>query len=128
MNEQSLCMVCMGAETPAGICPACGFDEAAAVQSQYPLALRPRTVLRDQYLVGRILGHGGFGITYLGWDRNLAMKLGIKEYLPSGMATRASDKVTVSPHTGETGAFFQYGLEKFLDEGRALARFQGHPG
>ena len=52
------------------------------------LQLKPRTVLRDQYLIWRALGHGGFGITYLAWDTNLEARLAVKEYMPNGVAGR----------------------------------------
>jgi hypothetical protein len=62
-------------------CPECGWS--VGNQEESPFYLRPGTALHHgQYCIGRVLGHGGFGITYLGWDDNLALKLAIKEYLP----------------------------------------------
>ena len=81
-----------------------------------------------QYVIGRVLGHGGFGITYLGWDQDLELKVAIKEYFPSQLASRASDTVSVSVHSGSAGERFEQHLQKFLDEGKALARFNDNPG
>jgi serine/threonine protein kinase len=93
-----------------------------------PFQLQPRTVLNDQYLVGRALGAGGFAITYLAWDQRLARRVAIKEYMPSGLASRSGQNSQVIAHTGQSKQDFQYGLERFLDEARIVARFQEHPG
>jgi serine/threonine protein kinase/tetratricopeptide (TPR) repeat protein len=89
--------------------------------------LRPRTELHGQYLIGKVLGHGGFGVTYLGWDLNLARKIAIKEYLPSGVAVRTGANSEVIPFSGDSRKDFEYGLERYLDEARTVARFQTHP-
>jgi serine/threonine protein kinase len=126
METTELCMGCMEPRGSAEVCPNCGWREDQAPDS--PLYLRQRTLLQEQYLVGRVLGHGGFGITYLGWDVNLALKLAVKEYLPSNVATRAPGSSKVTAYTSRTTQDYQWGLEKFLDEARVLARFQNHPG
>lgn len=126
MDPERLCMGCMGDRGAGSVCPACSHVEGRGPDT--PLYLPPRTLLREQYLIGRVLGHGGFGVTYLGWDLNLNLKLAIKEYLPSDLATRSTSSPTVTPYSGESKQYFEYGLGKFLDEGRALARFQNHPG
>ncbi len=110
----------------ARVCPDCGFDESAYPKTGVQLPLR--TVLNDQYVVGRALGAGGFAITYLAWDVRLARRVAIKEYMPSGLASRSGATSQVMPHTGVSGQDFQYGLERFLDEARMVAQFQEHPG
>ena len=69
--------------------------------------------------------HGGFGITYLGWNVTLDIPVAIKEYLPADLATREQD-LSVVPQSSRVASDFQWGLERFLDEARTLARFQ-HP-
>jgi serine/threonine protein kinase len=118
-------MGCMEERGPGPVCEKCRFDNAAEPSSA--LYLRPRTELQGQYLVGRVLGHGGFGITYLGWDLNLERKVAIKEYLPGGVAVRASVGSEVAPASGDLRNDFEYGLERYLDEARTVARFQAHP-
>jgi serine/threonine protein kinase len=120
-----ICMGCMNDRGTATICPTCGFDETSP--PSVPLQLAPRSLLNDQYLVGRALGAGGFAITYLGWDIRLARRIAIKEYMPSGMASRSIDTSQVVPH-GSAKDDFNYGLERFLDEARMVAQFEGHPG
>lgn len=121
-----LCMGCMNDRGANAICLTCGYDEAGP--PSVPFQLAPRSVLNDQYLVGRPLGAGGFAITYLGWDIRLARRIAIKEYMPSGMASRSLDSSLVVPHGGSAKDDFNYGLERFLDEARMVAQFDGHPG
>ncbi len=78
-----------------------------------------------EYRIERCLGSGGFGITYSAVDEHLNRRVAIKEYLPKSLAIRdANDRVTVA--TAEDEADFRWGLDRFLDEARALARFD-HP-
>jgi serine/threonine protein kinase len=119
-------MGCMSDRGTATVCPNCGFDEAGPPTVPFQLPLR--SLLNDQYMVGRALGAGGFAITYLGWDMRLARRVAIKEYMPSGMASRSTDTSEVVPHGGPSREDFNYGLERFLEEARMVAQFEGHPG
>ena len=121
---ENLCMGCMEA-AGSRVCPLCGW--AADTDAASLFHLRPRTVLDGRYLLGRVLGAGGFGITYLGWDLNLGVKLAIKEYFPSAFGARGADRTTVVPSTTQSRTIFDQGLTRFLEEGRALAKFQGNP-
>ena len=120
-----ICPACFLETFNNGTCSSCGFDEN---EPQSPLMLPPGTALMNgQYLVGKILGKpGGFGITYLGWDSQLATFVAVKEYLPRDVAGRHFDRLTVSAHTREDAEHFRYGLEQFLHEARTLAQFD-HP-
>jgi serine/threonine protein kinase len=92
------------------------------------LYLNPGTVVNPPYQVARVLGYGGFGITYLGWDANLQIKVAIKEYMPREFAGRDPQTGHVLANAGEAGVQFSAGLNRFLDEARTLAKFQQHPG
>ena len=74
-------------ETPEGPCPYCGFDLEDNAR-KFPTALPAGTVLNNRYIVGRVLGQGGFGITYIGMDLVLERKVSIKEYFPTGKVGR----------------------------------------
>ncbi len=121
----NLCLGCMEEKDASPYCPRCGSKEGAAPKSL--LHLFPGTVLQGKYLIGRVLGQGGFGITYLAWDKTLNIKLAIKEYLPQQMATRVTGSGTVIVHNDSHLEHFNYGLSKFIEEARILARFNEHP-
>jgi serine/threonine protein kinase len=78
----------------------------------------------DSFEIGRVLGIGGFGITYKGYDHTLSCDVAIKEYLPSNVALRAGDGITVAPKSDQDQEVYSYGLNRFLDEARILAKFK----
>jgi len=81
----------------------------------------------NEYQIERALGGGGFGITYLARDSNLQLPVAIKEYFPSDLVTRSPDmSVQVRGGNEEHAGQYDWGLERFLDEARALATFR-HP-
>lgn len=79
----------------------------------------------EGYRIERVLGVGGFGITYLGRDKAIGKAVAIKEYLPNEFAIRAEGS-TVLPKSGADRDDYDWGLERFLDEARTLAAFD-HP-
>ena len=87
-------------------------------------SLPPGTKLHE-YVIERVLGHGGFGITYLARDTHLDKRVAIKEYLPTDLAARAPDQ-TVTVRSPDTSEAFKWGLESFIKEARVLAKFS-HP-
>ncbi|MBU5679197.1 serine/threonine-protein kinase [Blautia sp. MSJ-9] len=81
------CFGCMQKlERPDEICPHCGFDINQDDEERF--ALRPGTILQGRYVVGKVLGKGGFGITYIGYDMSLDIRVAIKEYYPEGFVGR----------------------------------------
>ena len=122
---KDLCYNCFQErETKEGPCPYCGFD-LAENERKFPVALRAGTVLNDRYIVGRVLGQGGFGITYLALDTQLNAKVAIKEFMPNDIATRIGTTVSVAMDTKSEE--FAYGAERFQEEARTLAKFIGNP-
>ena len=89
---------------------------------QQPFNALPQGHRLQEYELVRVLGVGDFGITYLGTDHNLKKAVAIKEYLPSDFATRTTNH-SVVPQAGDVRGDFQWGLGRFLDEARTLARF-----
>ena len=125
-TTQHLCYNCFSQrENPEGPCPYCGFDLEENAK-KFPVALRAGTLLNDRYIVGRVLGQGGFGITYLAYDTQLQTKVAVKEYMPNDIATRI-EGATVSVAMDTKKDDFTYGAERFQEEARTLAKFIGHP-
>ena len=93
-------------------------------EAAYPDAL-PALSRLHWYVVERVLGQGGFGITYLARDTNLDQPVAIKEYLPVDVAARMGD-ATIRSRSEELRDRYRWGLERFIQEARTLARFD-HP-
>ena len=109
----------------ATVCPSCGYN-ASAQTGKFPMALPPGTVLNGRYILGRVLGQGGFGITYVAQDHKTGSLVAVKEYFPDTMAAR-TDGHSVSAYTGQREENFLYGKECFLNEAKTLAEFIGNP-
>ncbi|MFZ0746423.1 MAG: FHA domain-containing serine/threonine-protein kinase [Terracidiphilus sp.] len=124
MNPDLLCMGCMANTNGVGVCPNCEYVNHAPAESSVQLA--PRTILNGKYVLGRALGQGGFGITYLAYDLEENRKLAIKEYFPAIISTRAQDRLTLAPLSNRNRQDLEYGLNKFYEEGQALYRFRDH--
>ncbi len=76
------------------VCPHCGHVEGTEVEEA--VHMEPGTSLADRYIIGKVLGYGGFGVTYIGWDKLLEQKVAIKEYLPSEFSTRMPGDPTLT--------------------------------
>ena len=121
------CMGCMELyEDEFSICPHCGYVEV--FYSEEPIHMLPGTILYDRYIIGRVLGFGGFGVTYIAWDGKLEQKVAIKEYLPSEFSTRMPGQTRITVFNGEKTQQFYDGLHKFVDEAKRLAKFQNESG
>ena len=117
--QVNLCFGCME-PTDSYPCPRCGYTPGGKGAEW---ALQPGSILNGKYMVGRILGQGGFGITYIGWDIALEKKVAIKEYYPSGQVGRTPGANTLSWYTSESAALArQTGLEMFLKEARKMSK------
>jgi len=93
------------------------------MSEKFPLALNEGAVLAGQYIIEKVLGQGGFGITYKAKDYKTGQSVAIKEFFPEVLATR--DRTTVIPFTGEKGENYEYGKACFLQEAETLAQFIG---
>ena len=125
--EVNRCFKCMEEHVGDGACPHCGFDVKSYMPELYQL--KPGTILAGKYLLGTVLGEGGFGISYVGWDLNLDCKVAIKEYYPRNYVTRqATYSPTVTALSGNNMENYEKGKRQFVDEARRLAKFDHMPG
>ena len=89
----------------------------------HELALPTGTKI-DCFEIRTVLGTGGFGITYGAYDSRLERRVAIKEYFPSGLAYRSANGTTLHLAAQTDGDAYEYGLKRFLEEGRVLAKFR----
>lgn len=109
-----------------GICPHCGREKAG--QLTWSKALAPGTILNNKILIGNILGKGGYGITYIGYDMLLEYRVAVKEFFPDEMVDRAEDGRTVLVLDEVNGEEYQRETTAYLREARVLAEFSKFPG
>ena len=120
--DDGRCPNCFAKKGEAGTCPECDYVEGSTPDS--PVHLPPGTWLLGRYRTGRLLGQGGFGATYLGWDDRLQIRVAVKEYFPTHLVARQSGGNGMTPFTAEHSKTFAKGISKFLEEARTLARLR----
>ena len=120
------CYSCMHKlESPNDRCPNCGLDNEASAKSQAAHALPCGYLLHGKYVVGSLLGQGGFGVTYIGWDLALETRVCIKEYFPSGAAMRnTAQSTTVTWSGGGSAEELKRGRDSFIKEARKAVKLR----
>ena len=108
-----------------GVCPYCGYTEGQPPKELYMLFAG--TVLQSRYIVGKVLGFGGFGITYKAYDTKLERMVAIKEYYPAGLVYRTPGTKDVVVFKGKRYKDYADGLKRFLDEARNATKFLDNP-
>lgn len=115
------CMGCMNDYNEKyDVCPHCGFILGEVSDESYHL--QPGTIINNKYIAGKVLGFGGFGVTYIGWDAVLEKKIAIKEYFPNEFCTRVHGQEKVSIYSGDKQEQFLAGKEKFISESKCLSK------
>ena len=123
MDINKLCPYCMSEVNKESntTCPHCKCDFSKALELHHQL--KPYTILAGKYLVGGVLGEGGFGITYLGFDLNLEIRVAIKEFYPNGYASRESQNTNaLTAYSGKNMDIVYKWRDNFLKEARSLAK------
>ena len=128
MNYENLCIFCMREKNSQDeICPYCGNSNETYKKSEY--ALPPFTILNGRYLVGKTIGAGGFGITYLAMDLVLERRVAIKEFfMNDAMYRTKAYAVTVSTINRAQEEMYRASREKFEREAKILAHLNNMPG
>lgn len=119
---QNICGNCFSA-MKGNKCPHCGYTREQTYREHDILSVG--TVLMNRYVVGKLLGRGGFGITYLAYDTKAERAVAVKEYYPDGTAVRTDDNVTVEPMTSLQHDDYSHGLERFFSEAEIIKQFNG---
>ena len=116
------CINCFNEITNPDVTCSCGYNSNQYKTLSY--WLYPGTILDNRYYVGRVIGEGGFGITYVGYDINLDIKVAIKEFFLSGINSRnATISNNIETGTEDRETLFEAHREKFINEARMLAKF-----
>ena len=120
------CYSCMRTiEAPGKVCPHCGYDNTEGPKSQPPHALPCGTVLYGRYVLGKVLGEGGFGITYMAYNLALDQPVCIKEYFPAGAAMRSAAHSSTVQWSGSADAQkLRQGRESFVREARKAVKLR----
>ncbi|MDE6971092.1 MAG: protein kinase [Eubacterium sp.] len=111
------CPNCFRAGYDGMRCPSCNYENKDA-DGHFSLA--PGIQLKKRYWIGRVLGKGGFGITYLALDGRSHQRCAVKEYFPAEFSVRGRDDVSVTAVTLSQEEAYQHGIEKFMEEARCL--------
>lgn len=119
MND--LCMFCFRVKGQYEVCPYCGHIEGTPPLQPYHLM--PGTILGEHFIVGPVIGEGGFGITYRCYDQMLGVIVAIKEFYPAGMVTRAAGEKEIRLLFGRQAARYRAHLKRFMTEAQSIARF-----
>ena len=119
------CPGCFRSKPPGvEMCGVCSYDES--VERKFSWLPHWARLQGGKYVVGRVLGEGGFGITYLALDRTLRRLVAIKELFPQSQVGRGRDGMSVRAGSADDADGFRYALSRFLDEARTVASFN-HP-
>lgn len=124
VNTYNLCIGCMMPLGQEDECRFCGLKQEE--YSPFSQCLLPGTELANRYVIGKVLGEGSFGITYIGWDKLLDVRIAVKEYFPHDLVRRdticASDN-NVYLYKREEQVNYDSYIKKFVNEARCLAKF-----
>lgn len=108
------------------ICPNCGNDYSK--NKQFAGVLPAFTLLNNRYLIGRVLGKGGFGVTYIAKDIISNNICAVKEYMPSEYSTRSGGTQNIVPFSDDKARFvFTHGRDKFMEEAKTLLKLRNNP-
>ena len=116
-----LCMNCFSVKGQYEVCPFCGYVEGTPPKQ--PHYLTPGTILWNRFIVGTVIGAGGFGITYKCFDTTLGVTVAAKEFYPAGLVNRAPGECRVGLLSGDKEGQYKERLQRFLMEAQSVAQF-----
>lgn len=125
INNKRLCESCF-AEIGEGLCTECGFDPKEYAPDPMVLPIGSR-LADNKIIIGRVMGKGGFGVTYLGYDTRMEKIIAVKEYYPNGTVYRSPGTADVFINDSRSADAFEKGTEKFFTEAKMVSQFNGNP-
>ena len=121
------CPNCFAMLGGSSACPECGYNYNED-KKQPKGVLAPFTLLGDRYIVGRVLGKGGFGVTYIAKDIEDNTLHAVKEYMPAEFSHRDEDEKTILALEDRKARYvFEHGREKFVQEAKTLYALKNNP-
>lgn len=125
MKEEYLCPNCFQGDIGTGRCTCCGFRRQE--EKQNPMRLPELSFLGNRYLIGRILGNGGFGITYKAFDVLNQCICAVKEFVPIGVVARREDRFQITVTSKSNLEDFEHGKRRFMEEAEVLKKLTDVP-
>jgi len=86
------------------------------------------TVVGGRYRLEKVMGIGGYGITYQGSDMRLDRLVAVKEYYPGFWASRFSERGPQVQCLVGMEESYRKGMGRFLDEAKTLVQLSNIPG
>lgn len=120
-----MCPNCFSFRCQLEGCPDCGYVPPAGAEGAY--VLPSQTLLGNRYLIGRVLGIGGFGITYKAYDTLYREVCAVKEFAPSGLICRRPGECRMQIHGSADEVHYRHGIKRFMEEAQMLKRLEGIP-
>lgn len=120
MSDWNLCYGCMESKSADKICPHCGYQEGSTVLAAH---LKPGTMLRERYLVGKAHSQNGEGITYMAYDCNIGCKVLIREYMPEQLCSRVPDSTLINVNYNHL-AQYKALMAEYTELNKSLARLR----
>ncbi len=120
-TETSLCMGCMNDKTYDGPCKLCGYSDSDPC---IPAYLPPKTLLKDRYIVGKLLSYNGEGAVYIGYDTQAGCKITIKEFMPDRLCSREKGNPGISVNANNSPLYKTY-MSEFADLNKTLMKLSG---
>lgn len=124
-DSKALCPNCFCYQFEGGSCQKCGYSQEDSVEGARNLPAG--TLLGNRYTIGRVLGIGGFGITYKAFDSLYQEICAMKEFAPAGMTYRMPGETALELVRQGEKKHFEHGRQRFMDEAQTLKRLQNIP-
>ncbi|MCM1578463.1 MAG: serine/threonine protein kinase [Ruminococcus sp.] len=106
-------------------CKICGFSEESYTPDN--IALPCGSILMGNFIIGSVIGKGGFGITYRAYDVQTEAVIAVKEYFPIELAVREKDGTGLMVRDKKSAEMFKHGAQKFYNEASFVSGFSGNP-